>query len=429
MRGQKEAEVAAVEAREKKAEIARAKLARDARATQINEAVNARLAAARDVEGFKWDRPHTGREIAAILIGGFAAGLGNVAAIQAGHAPSNQNEGLKGINDRMKREYDAKRARLAQAGDNVLMARHGAKDAQEAHRAAMNDLDADFAARYRAIAREADEQLRRAGVPEAQVKGNVVLVDALQKAAAHEGDIHNREEGHRDQRQQAAATLALARANLGERKREFDDRLADKKLAREEKKESKSLQDQARVDGIVQKVIQNTGYKESAAQNAKYNQMARTLSGATTNAALAAAGAGQFVKMAQGGTGVISDSDMDLFWKRVGGKLSGAAVDQFINDWTNGNMAPAKAKIVGDAIRQLAKGALAELDRIGGQIETRLQGVAENTPWVAKEIPVYLDTYVPGMRQRRTAAAGSTITAPGGIKYELGADGKYHKVK
>jgi hypothetical protein len=33
------------------------------------------------------------------------------------------------------------------------------------------------------------------------------------------------------------------------------------------------------------------------------------------------------------------------------------------------------------------------------------------------------------MRQRRTAAAGSTITAPGGIKYELGADGKYHKVK
>jgi hypothetical protein len=247
LRGRKEAEVAQVEANAKKAEIARAAAERKERQAEIDAAVRARQEAARDVEGFKWDRPHTGREIAAIILGQIGATLQNVGAVQSGHAPTAQNEAYKGIQARMDREYAAKKAKLAGAGDALLMARHGAKDTAEAHRAAMNDLDAEMAAKYKAIAREADEQLRKAGVPAEQVKGNVLVVGALEKAAAHEGDIHNREEGHRDQRAASAATLALARANLGERRAARDDARTDKKEAADlkhaEAEEARTLRD------------------------------------------------------------------------------------------------------------------------------------------------------------------------------------------
>jgi hypothetical protein len=235
IRGRKEAEAAAVDADRRKAEIARAAAERKARQDQINAAVTARARAMGDLEGAKWDRPHTGREIFQIIGGGIANALGNVAAIQMGIAPNRENEGLKAIKDRMAREYKAREARVRGAGEALLMARHGAKDAAEAHRAAMYDLDADFAAKNRLIAAEAAEQLRRAGVPAEQVKGNVIVADALKEAARHEGDIHNREEGHRDQRQQAAATLALARANLGERRAEHAATLEDRRAARAER--------------------------------------------------------------------------------------------------------------------------------------------------------------------------------------------------
>lgn len=224
LRGKKEAEVAAVEAREKKAEIARAAADRKARQDQIHAAVADRLAAAKDIEGFKWDRPHTGKEIASIIFGALSAGLQNAAAAQLGQVGNAQNEAIKGIQKRMDREFEAKKLKLKGAGDALLMAKYDAKTGEDAHRAAMNDLNADFAARYKAIANEAEAALRRAGVSVEQAKGNALVVNAAQEAAKHEGDIHNREEGHRDQRRQAEATLALARANLGERRREFEER-------------------------------------------------------------------------------------------------------------------------------------------------------------------------------------------------------------
>lgn len=229
MRGKKEAEVATVEAEAKKREVARAVAEREQRQSAINEAVAARAAAAKDVEGFKWDRPHTGGEIVALIASAIGSSMQNAAAAQLGQVGHAENEAAKGIEARMKREYDAKVAKLKGAGDALLMARYDAKTSQEAHHAAMNDLDAEMSAKYKAIAKEAESQLMGAGVPKAQAAGNVLVADANAKAAAHEGDILNREEARADSRTASAATLALAKANLGERQGEFKDTMGERR--------------------------------------------------------------------------------------------------------------------------------------------------------------------------------------------------------
>lgn len=165
------------------------------------------------------------------------------------------------------------------------------------------------------------------------------------------------------------------------------------------------LQLETATDGIVQKVLMNTGYKEAAVQNRKFNDMAATIAGAKDNAALSAATAGQWVKQAQGGSGVISDSDMNIFWDRIGGKLSPVQFDQLINNYTSGKLAPGKHAIVSDAIRSLAGQAQSNLDAIAGQIKTRLEPIGAAVPQVTDRIPVYQETYIPGYRARKATAA------------------------
>lgn len=171
-----------------------------------------------------------------------------------------------------------------------------------------------------------------------------------------------------------------------------------------------------KTDSIVQKVLMNTGYKEAAVQNRKFNDMAATIAGAKDNAALSAATAGQWVKQAQGGSGVISDSDMNIFWDRIGGKLSPTQFDQLINNYTSGKLAKGKHAIVSDAIRALANQAQSNLDGIAGQIATRLAPVGAAVPQVTARIPVYQETYIPGYKARKANAAANP---PPGKTYKV----------
>ena len=151
------------------------------------------------------------------------------------------------------------------------------------------------------------------------------------------------------------------------------------------------LDAEGKLDNVVQKVLTNTGYKAEALQDRKFNQLSTVIAGAKNNAALAQAGAGAWVKQAQGGTGVLSDKDMNVFWDRIGGVPD--RVENYIDQALSGKMGAERQRTVSEAVKTLAGTARAGMERIGGQIKSRLNNVAYAPPEVVDR---YLETYVPG---------------------------------
>jgi hypothetical protein len=231
---------------------------REAAQAQIDQAVQERAAAHRDLEGASWEDNHAGAALVAIIFGSIAAGFKDVAAANLGQVGNAQNEGVAAVNRLILRDYEKKKARLQSMSENLLGARHGYKDLLTNQQAAMNDLDADFAARWKLVAAEATHRLRQQGASPEMIKANAVVADAEQKAAMHEGQILEREaqravqaENYKAQQAMAAArfdqgerqiqaTLGEHRANRAERAREFNERQADKKDAKAEKAADKA---------------------------------------------------------------------------------------------------------------------------------------------------------------------------------------------
>lgn len=145
------------------------------------------------------------------------------------------------------------------------------------------------------------------------------------------------------------------------------------------------------VDAITGKVFGNMGFKEVQVSNRKFNDMASQLS--KPNAAMDAVSAGSFVKMAQGGTGVISDSDMEAFWNRIGGVKERSA--QWVQNVLSGQIAPEKRAIVGQALKDLAGRANQNL----GDIKEALKYRLENSAFAERTNDV-LGTYFPAERNR-----------------------------
>lgn len=224
------------------------------RQAAIDEAVKAKTAAARDVEGADWMQRNTGTAIFAAIAGAIGQGLANVSAAQLGQVGHAENEGIKTINFLMDREEKQRRARVAQANESLLQVKYGFKDAQDNHRAAMNDLDADMAAKYRLIAKEAEAKLRQNGADAAAIQGSLLRNEALSKAAEYDGKIHDREETHEDSRANAKALQGIARANLGERRSEFRSREEDRKAAAADKVAAKK---QAEADKLEARTVRD----------------------------------------------------------------------------------------------------------------------------------------------------------------------------
>lgn len=221
-RAKREAETARQEATQRVAEQKAYAEQRQARQTTIDNAVKEKIAAAGDVEGANWMQRNAGAAIFAAIAGAVAQGMNNRAAALLGHAPSAENEGLKTIDRLMSREYEQRKDRYARANESLLQARYGFKDAADNHRAAMNDLDADVAAKYRLIAKETEAQLRQNGAHDAAVQNSLLRTEALQKAAQLEGQIHSREEGHEVARENAKANQRLAGAHLALQREQID---------------------------------------------------------------------------------------------------------------------------------------------------------------------------------------------------------------
>lgn len=220
------AETSAINAR--KAEAAKYEQVRQQRQTAIDEAVKERVEARKSLEGGNDEQRLHGGKLAAAIAGGLGASLQMLGAAQMGHPQQFENQALKRIDQLSRERYEQKKQRLANASDSLLEARYGHKEAGDNHRAALNDLDANTAAEFKLAALEADNQLARMGYDKAQRDANEVVIKLREGQAKAEGSIHQREESTAAQKEQAKATLELARANLGERKNEHRDTLEEK---------------------------------------------------------------------------------------------------------------------------------------------------------------------------------------------------------
>jgi hypothetical protein len=253
---------------------------RQVRQQQIDEAVKEKAAALSDLKhgGEQSFGDKLGAAIA-IALGGIGQGL-----MLKGHVAGAQNEGLNAVNKRIADEDQRRKDRLAAASNAVLEARYGFKDAADNHRAGLNDIDTERAAKYRLIASEAEEQLRAQGATDQDIKTNAVVADALANAAKAEGAIHEREEGMQVQRDKAAAENKLASAHLdlgertlrateqqrretaGEHSREFELKRADQLARDADRKEAAA--EKATVGSVRQNaVLGNLAEAEKAAKD------------------------------------------------------------------------------------------------------------------------------------------------------------------
>jgi len=183
-------------------------------------------------------------------------------------------------------------------------------------------------------------------------------------------------------------TAAMERARLRAQ------RAGAKKPVDPRKAQKADLDIETKFDNVVQKVLQNRGYKEIRTQEIKFEDMANTIAGASDSAALASLGSGQFVKMAQGGVGVISDNDMRVFWNRIGGL--GARGEQAFHDAVSGRLGAEKKRDVLQAVKVLESKARTNVDDIGKAIADRLSGVEGGE----ERIETYLSTYAPGYLEK-----------------------------
>jgi hypothetical protein len=161
------------------------------RQAAIEASIEERKQAMGNIEGGKWrgDQGTGGKivNLVAMALGGIGAGL----SAAGGHPTGNL--GVKAVDDKMDREYQVAKDRLANANQSVLEARYGYKDLADNQRAGLNDLDADFAAKHRLIADEAASQLRAKGVAPEMISNNELVNNASTRSAQYEDQIHARE--------------------------------------------------------------------------------------------------------------------------------------------------------------------------------------------------------------------------------------------
>jgi hypothetical protein len=228
----------------RQAEAAEFQARQQARQQQIDDAVKEKQAAYTDLKNPSGTSfaDRLGAAIA-IALGGIGQGL-----MLKGHVAGAQNEGLNAVNKSIEQDHQRKLERLKSASDSIMEARYGFKDAADNHRAALNDLDADRAAKYRLIASEAEEQLRAQGVSDADIKTNAVVLNALQEAAKSTDTITAREEAEGVKRDTAKASAAASAARFDQGERQIEATIANHKETAAEARARLALATQSEAD-------------------------------------------------------------------------------------------------------------------------------------------------------------------------------------
>lgn len=243
-KAEREADAERAAQTQRQAEVDAYQQQRQTRQQQIDDAVKEKQATYEDVK--KGDNRSWLDRIAgavAIAVGGYGQGL-----MLKGHVAGAQNEGLNAVNAQIAAEDQRRRDRLKAAGEQVLEARYGYKDSADNFRAGLNDIDADRAAKFRLIAKEAEEQLRQGGASDQDIKTNSVVVNSLQEASKAEDAIHAREEAQDTQRahyrveeQQHKEDQQIRRQQLGLAYENARNNREDRQQAKEDRKATADL--------------------------------------------------------------------------------------------------------------------------------------------------------------------------------------------
>jgi hypothetical protein len=431
---------------------------RQKRSDAIERAVQDRMEAQKDLSRGWWATSTTGEKIGAALLmtfGSYQAGMQNVAAAQLGQVGRAENEGWKTVQGLMAQDYQRKQARLASASNSVLEARYGYKDAADNHRAAQNDLDADAAAKYRMIAKEAEQHLRARGASDAEIKGNVIIADALEKAQERETGIHEREEQFQVNREKAAAENQLAKAHLEQGERQIQATAASHKdsLAERHWEHAMALADRAdarrgaggaerRADlqdrRVADKEI-NDFSKSNQLPELTKQQMALKKASGLLNGKEAADPLTQvlvlqeFDKASKGGTATAAAMNTAL------SHLAGGSdrIDQFIEKTRTGGLSSAQLATLRKSLGTALAANKDEVDNVHNAFQ---QTFRKNPMYRDEVVNSGADRLFGSLGYSRNPApaaapaapppaAAKVISAPGGVRYELGADGNYHKVK
>jgi hypothetical protein len=165
--------------------------------------------------------------------------------------------------------------------------------------------------------------------------------------------------------------------------------------------------EEATLDAMTGKVFTNLGFKEIQVGNRKFNDISAQLT--QRNAALDSKTAGTWVKEAQGGTGVISDQDMNQFWDTIGG-WAGRSADA-VQRALDGQLGDDKRRIVADAVQWLAGRAQFNLTQIEGALSRRFDASKFGH---RKEgiMRTYFPNWQPEGQQAPAAAPASGPSAP-----------------
>ena len=175
-------------------------------------------------------------------------------------------------------------------------------------------------------------------------------------------------------------------------------------------KNQKVLNIEQDYETTAQRVIQNYKYADLRQGRGKLLDLATAVAGADENAALAAITAGAFTKMAQGGSGVVSDNDLRVFWGNIGGL--GVRTEQAFRDAIDGKLGPDKQKAVQAAVNTL----IASSDRRSDEIGQAIANAVGRLPGGQERVPGILKVWVPSYAARLEAQEKKAKAAaqPGG---------------
>jgi hypothetical protein len=197
--------------------------------------------------------------------------------------------------------------------------------------------------------------------------------------------------GHMDEERQKGRDAAMDRAKLFAAGKTAGLEQAEKRLKLATEAGGRATEGSARA--AVNDVFRQLKVNELVIADRKYHEMLSNLT-TSPNAALDAATSGQWVKLAQGGTGVISDSDMKVFWKAIGGL--GDYVEGQVQGLINGRIAEGKRAIVVQAVQHLGQTAQANLAKAQKALEYHF----DTSPNLAEYKDQMVGTYFPGYRAK-----------------------------
>ncbi|HYV67948.1 MAG TPA: hypothetical protein VE964_17035 [Myxococcales bacterium] len=322
-------------------------------------------AAEQDLTKGYWEGKGTGDRVMAALmisIGALGQGMQNAAAAKLGQVGQAKNHGLEALDRLMEDDYKRKQAKVAAAKDSILEARYGMESAEANHRAAVNDNDALFAARWKTIAATTKAELARRGLSDAEINENETYLHALQKSADYNEKIHERDVD-RIMKEKHDEKMLARQLRAGSHSNDLAERRLGLQTRRQDTNEAKEW---ANKNGL---------YEIKKSQEDLRASM-RLLEEHPNDPAIQQQVLDKMIIAARGG-GTVTQGAYAQFGKHLGG-LQGQFEDRLESGDTGGWGDTSKANV-----KEALKATYAEMQRLGHEKYDQFQDAFSDSPYYA----------------------------------------------